>query len=465
MLQPIKATTATQATQATEASEPSESIKPISEQRPGQTLRDRLMQPVDATSKKTTSTAEAKTVSQYQQYSMAKYLPATPISSVARPSSSSSDDSAITTSNFQNAFNKYSNYNDYWSNLIETSKLPAEKMEVWYGPSGEPKWMSESEANIRRQYSGIGDLDKFVSSQMDLEKRLNNRFYSGDITKKYSYEDFFSPKGGIYDVLNIGNKDRYLSSSELESLYSVAKDQGLGQSGYESLLEQAVTAKGMYATKNSIDQYTAALSDPNFSDWETVSRNLGVEDSSMTIEGIKKELDDSSQISEIVKYGGIVGAGAGLTANVLGNLMNFASAPASAFVPVAAAMQVINVVSDLASRTMEKARFNPIKNGKIATSIEDFSGSEKQHIKDIAEQSGKSPDEIVSAISAAFYSRMSKLAYYRAKDYDTMYANIGSDNRLEYSGDKIKQTNWYVRGVSNALTPEMRGSYDSIFGR
>ena len=449
MLEPIKSTKSTGATQATEATD---AVRPISEQRPGTTLRDRLyQQPVTTGAKK--PSALGNETSLYQKYSVAKTLPTVPVQAAAN------------TANFQGQMNKFGTYADFWKNLISSSKTPSEEME-YHTRDGVGKWMTASEGELRRKYSSVSNLDKFVESQLAANKRIKNKFYQ-ERTK--DYEEYFK-QDPIYEVLNIGSKGTMnaLSKDELASLSDIANREGLGQRGYEALVDQAYTAKSMLFAKEGVNSLTSALDNPDAADWAGVAEKLGI-DPSLTMGGIVDAASDKSDKAEILEKGGIVGAGAGLATNIIGKLTSLGTVGASTFVPLAAAMQVASVMSDWGERTMEKARFNPIKNGKLATSINDFSGSERRNLEDWADRLGKGDDEMVKIMNTVFVKRLSDMAQYKASDYDTLFNKASSDNRISYGDSTISQTQQYVDAdwswKTNQNSPEYWGSWKSIYRR
>ena len=463
MLQPIKATTATQATQATEASESSESIKPISEQRPGQTLRDRLMQPIDATSKKSTSTTEAKTVSQYQQYSMAKYLPATPISLA---SSKTPESSASTAGTYSNFYSKYDNWADYWTGLGAFQKQTSVGKVYVHDKYGEGLIDADLEPYVAKYGLSKGvDFLRSLANADKLQEDRQNPFYQPITTKNldrywYDHESMAttsnikigSKGGGQSGKLN--GMDISLGKSEIETIRQIAESNGLGQSGFQDLLDRAAKAKYNYAATGMLEKVKTVMSNPATSDWNLIGDNMHMQSrfAVSDFEGLSKTLSEipSSPISAGV------GGAAGEISRGVGDILFNGSSMADVFgealtsadlsTPIATttaswlggAMAVAGFVSSYFEQKKvakwENARFTPIKNGKLAMSINDYSGSEKNNIKEISEAAGISVDQMVQALAAlqisALYRSGSKI-----ESISNSYADSASSDQNVIFGD------------------------------
>ena len=447
MLQPLKPINSTASTEATE---PTDAVRPIAEQRPGNTLQDRLYRKPEITGGGKMPAEKGNDSSLFQQYSLAKYMPTTPIAPASK------------TANFQETFGKFENYNDFWSNLIGSAKTPAEKQVVHY-KGGVGTWYSEREGAIRDQYTWTGDqMDKFVKGELAAQDLQKNKYFQA-LTKKYSE---YHKQDPIYSVLNSGSgQDPVLGTDELEAIYDMAQREGLGQRGYEALLDQTFTAKSMYHAKSGVEGLVKGMETPDSADWGSISKSLGVSSEMTGGELFGGDLNDNLTGS------GAGTAGAGVAANFLVKWANLfgasgmATAGAGTFMPVAAALHVAGVLQDLGSRTLEKARFSPIKNGRLATSIDDFGGTEKQNLKDWAEEVKISPNEMVKAMNTLFMQKMAKSAILKAKDYDTMTGFTANDNRIGYGKDTLTQTQQYVKGQGDLgyYSPEYWGSYKEMF--
>lgn len=439
MLQPLKPVNSTGSTEATEATD---SVRPISEQRPGNTLQDRLYRKPEITGSGKLPEEKGNATNLFQQYSIAKFLPATPVAP------------ASDTANFQATFNKFGNYQDFWGNLVNSSKTPEQPM-VYQDKGGIGQWFTQEEADLRDKYMGFGQegMEKMVKSQLEVNKRLNNRFYE-DLTKEY---DTYSKQDPIYQVLGAGSGGTLnaLTGEETKAITDIAKKQGLGQRGYEALLDQAYTAKSLYHAKSNVEGLSKALADPDKADWASIAGGFGISPEMTGAEALSIDAEppaaDPGQAGiafDLAKGYGLFKAG----------LMGVVGAVGTG---------IYGAIKDIDAKKLDKAKFNPIKNGKLVSSINDFSGSERRNLEEWANQIDKPVQMLVDAIKGTFVNKMVKTANFQAKDYDTLQGFISSDKRLGYGDKGIKQTQQYVKGQGDLgyYSPEYWGSYKDMFNR
>lgn len=447
MLQPIKSTQATQATEATEASD---AVRPISEQRPGQTLRDRLykMPEIPGATKPSASGNEK---SLFQKYSIAKTLPAVPLAAAATTAAPGT---------FSSFVNKFSTFNDFWSGLSAYQKPESQKQFI--SDKHGTAYISPELMPYANKYGlskGTKFLEDLYRADRTADARKNNPYYQPIALKdakeywsdvealNLTHMDKTGPEGKGREYRGeIGGINIKLNEGEIGTLRKIAEDNMLGQSGFEELLDRAYKTKAADAMGQVAPRISEALTNPYETDWTKMSQDLSfktifrLDDFGIGSDEISKMASNPFSIGlpDLAdKYSGVVGDIAsqeGLGAYQKGGSFG-SDAPGGGWMgALGAAMTIAKVISAVVGQkelgNLAEANFTPVKNGRLAQSIEDYSGSEKDNIRKIAKLiPGMNTNDVVQALSAMQVSAL----YSKAKTMESLHGKYTDEAKTDKS--------------------------------
>jgi len=404
MLQPLKPISSTASTEATE---PTDAVRPIAEQRPGNTLQDRLYRKPEITGGGKMPAEKGNDSSLYQQYSLAKYLPTTPLTPL---------DPADPGSTFSNFASKFTNYADFWSGLGAFQKQP--DTQEFVGDRYGTATIDSSLKPYMERYGlkrGLGFL-KDIASADKLQANRQNPFFQPlmlkGMDKYFDTNEVMSLTKVDVDGKRqtfsgrLGGQEIFVNKQEISQLQRLAEENGLGQSGFQELLDRTYQAKVSYAAQSFIPKIQSALDNPESADWNELSSGMAfpTEFGLDSFEGFSEKLTDmlSNPISGLV--GGVAGEGA----VGLGEKLGLGAKPGGVGAAVEKWLGPVTAIAGMVNAFFEQkklakwegAKFGAIKNGKLATSINDYSGSERNNIEEIAEQLSIDPNDMVKALSA-----------------------------------------------------------------
>lgn len=445
MLKPIKSTTSTQATEATEASD---AIRPISEQRPGQTLRDRLYElPVISGKKKSAvASGSGQSPTLYQSYSVAKSLPATPLTPLP---------SAAPGSTFSNFANKFTSYADYWAGLGAFQKPESQKEFVadkwgtaYIDPSLKP-YMDRY--GLER---GVGFLESLAKADKLQANRQNPFFQPIMLNDMKEYFEEGLDKNAARTAMGKGFKFSRawaLNEAEISSLRKVAEDNNLGQAGFEDLLHKTYLKK----KAGEFDRFTGmaidALNNPDSTAWGELEKDIsfmnylklsdigGGEIVKMLNSAISSAGQEavagvgSSALSELLNKGARTSLGGG---GVGGNVVKIVGQMLDSWIDAEHQKDVANF------------QFRMITDsGKLKSKIEDFSADERRKIEDFRGYMKKKEIDISAqnivdffkaATAASLYNRANELQ----KDKALAESEMGVEGAVQFgdSGLSLSKT-------------------------
>lgn len=443
MLEPIKSTKATTATQATE---PSDAVRPISEQRPGGTLQDRLyrMPEIQGATKPAASTGNKRSL--FQEYSIAKTLPAVPLAAA---------DTTAAPGTFSSFANKYGTYADLMAGLTGFQKQPEPQQFISdkYGSSFIDAHL-KSYADKYGMSKGTQFLESLYRADRLADARKSNPYYQPIMLKDmdeyytdadalpFTKTDKTSDTGRTFSG-RLGGMNIKLDRSEIDSLRRVAEDNMLGQSGYEELLDRAYKGKASAAMDAVAPKITAAISSPYEANWGELVDQLSF-NTDFSIEGLEGLTEALAKRSShpFSWAAGAIAPGVGKEA---ADAMNLNSPPGAA--ELGPVMAIASLVTSFLAQKKEakwaNARFSPIKNGRLAKSINDYSGSEKNNIQEIAEQAGITEQQMVDALGALQVTALHSTATDMQSVYERYSSEKGSDRALQFSDSGVTLSKTY----------------------
>lgn len=463
MLQPIKSTTSTAATQATEASD---AVRPISEQRPGTTLRDRLFEGPEIRGGKKSATPTGNAPSLFQQYSIAKSLPTTPLTATTTTTAPGT---------FSSFVNKFTNYNDFWQGLSAYQKPESKKEFISdkYGtafispelmPYADKYGLSKGEGFLKDLYRAdrVADARKGNPYWQPIMLKDMKEYFDGNEALSFTRAEKTSETGRKYSGL-LGGQNIKLDEKEIGTLRKVAEDNMLGQAGFEELLDRAHKKKVTSAMEGVTPSVVQAIQSPEKADWGKLSQDLSfqVDFKLSNIDGLVEGLTKGLSNPFSGGLGGVAQQFAGWGGDKLGlgvpgggveDFWGFEEGTsigggAGSWVgPIATVAGMLgSLMEQKKLAKWENANFSPIKNGRLATSIDQYSGSEKNNIKEIADAAGLTADQLVKVFAGMQVAALSATASRMGSVYDKYSGQSDSDRALSFNDTGI--------GVSSTYNP------------
>ena len=445
MLQPIKPT---KSTTSTEATEPTSAVRPISEQRPGGTLQDRLyrMPEIRGASK---PAASGNTRSLFQEYSIAKTLPAVPLAAA---------DTTTAPGTFSSFANKYGTYADLMAGLTGYQKQPEPQQFISdkYGSAfigGHLK----SYADKYGMSKGTQFLESLYRADRLADARKSNPYYQPIMLKdmkEYFEEDLqkFSPYAKTNDGKGVEftNKDWALGQGEIDSLRRVAEDNMLGQSGYEELLHRAYQSKKLDAFKGYIEIASDALSSMDSTSWGEIEKKIGFRNYGKisdleNVAASVQEMSASIGSGELSKFG----------SKAIENIVNMGIRPGleSSFSTPGVLQSIAGAVKGWMASAHQKENIDTnihmvSDSGRLKTRPEDFNDAEKRTINDFRDYMKSAGNDIsfndvANALAAGSMVSLYKKMQGVISESEAAANDADKDRALQFSDSGVTLSKTY----------------------